>query len=248
MVKQDGLEWVANTFGLEPRWTREPDVANIELLARRYFNVAPSFPCTVTFHAQGAFNKLYKVETKARCALMRVTLPVDPSYKTDSEVATINFVRQKTDMPVPKIFAFDMSSENALGFEWILMEMLPGRTLRSKWRKIPGDVKRNLVKQIAKYQAQLFRRRFSAIGHLFSQFGASSTAKEALLQINLPAIPESQQAAIASSGFLLGQLVSMIFFWGDHISQDVPRGPFIKSEDWIKSRLTLILADQVKIL
>jgi hypothetical protein len=61
--------------------------------------------------------------------MIRVTLPVDASYKTDSEVATINFVRQNTDVPVPKIFEFDDSRDNELGFERILMEMLPGTAL-----------------------------------------------------------------------------------------------------------------------
>jgi aminoglycoside phosphotransferase (APT) family kinase protein len=82
---------------------------------------------------------------------MRITLPVDPSNKTNSEVATNNFVRQNTDIPVPKIFAFDDSRDNELGFEWILMEMLPGATLERKWRKLSKDAKRDLVKQVAKY-------------------------------------------------------------------------------------------------
>lgn len=47
---------------------------------------------------------------------------------------------------------------------------------------------------------------------------------------------------------VLGQLVSMIFFWGDHISQDVPRGPFTNTSDWIRARLALVLTDQERIL
>jgi aminoglycoside phosphotransferase len=66
---------------------------------------------------------------------MRVSLPVDPRYKTESEVATTEFVRQKTSLPVPRIIAFD-SHENELGFEWILMDMMPGLTLRKRWRKM----------------------------------------------------------------------------------------------------------------
>jgi Ser/Thr protein kinase RdoA (MazF antagonist) len=40
----------------------------------------------------------------------------------------------------------------------------------------------------------------------------------------------------------------LIFFWGDHITQDISRGLFTKSEDWLRARLTLVLADQEKIL
>jgi len=45
----------------------------------------------------------------------------------------------------------------------------------------------------------------------------------------------------------LGQLVSMIF-WGDHINQDVLRGPFINGNDCICARFTLVLNDQERII
>jgi aminoglycoside phosphotransferase len=236
MAKQDGLEWVAGTFGLEPRWSSEPNL-----------KLEQNACCHVTFYAQGAFNKLYKIETEAGCFLMRVTLPVDPYNKTNSEVATIIFVHQNTDIPVPQIFAFDDYRENELGFEWILMEMLPGGTLRTRWRKLSEDAKRDLVKQVAKYQAQLFRYKFPAIGNMFVNPGAQLMSKESphstVAADTKQAQGESQQLLPA-----LGQLVSMIFFWGDHITQDVPRGPFINTEDWIRARLTLVLTDQDKII
>jgi hypothetical protein len=80
----------------------EPDIAKIELIARKSLKLGPNAQCNVKFHAQGAFNKLYNVETDSGSSLLRVTLPVDPSNKTNSEVATINFVRQNTDLPVQK--------------------------------------------------------------------------------------------------------------------------------------------------
>ena len=63
----------------------------------------------VSFYAQGAFNKLYKVSTVDTTCLMRASLPFDPRYKTESEVATIEFVRQKTSLPVPRIIAFKLN-------------------------------------------------------------------------------------------------------------------------------------------
>lgn len=243
MAKQDGLEWVAGTFGLEPRWTAQPNIAKVELLARKHLKLEQNASCHVTFYAQGAFNKLYKIETEAGCSLMRVTLPVDPSNKTNSEVATMNFVRQNTDIPLPQIFAFDDSSENELGFEWILMEMLPGRTLRTKWRKLSEDAKRDLVKQVAKYQAQLFCHKFTAIGNIFVNLGDQPVSKESphsTSAADTKQVPQESQQLLP----ILGQLVSMIFFWGDRITQDVPRGPFTNSENWIRTRLTFVLIDQ----
>ncbi|MCJ1381219.1 hypothetical protein MMC17_004328 [Xylographa soralifera] len=239
MAKQNGLEWVARTFGLEPRWTVEPNIAKVELLARKHLQLEQNACCNVTFYAQGAFNKLYKIKTETRRSLMRVTLPVDPSNKTNSEVATITFVRQTTDIPVPQIITFDNSSENELGFEWILMEMLPGETLRTRWRKLSEDAKRDLVKQVAKYQAQLCQNYLPGIGNIFVD------------QVVLPMSKQLLRRTVAKTKYevlFVDRLVSMIFFWGDHIAQDVSRGPFENSQDWIRARLSLVLTDQERIL
>ena len=37
----------------------------------------------------------------------------------------------------------------------------------------------------------------------------------------------------------VGRTVSMHFFWGSNVLQDVNRGPFGSSKDWITSRLSL---------
>ncbi|KFY16929.1 hypothetical protein V492_01008 [Pseudogymnoascus sp. VKM F-4246] len=176
---------------------------------------------------------------------MRVTLPVDPSNKINNEVATIIFVHQNTDIPVPQIFAFDDSRENELGFEWILMEMLPGATLRTRWRKLSRDAKRDLVEQIAKYQAQLFCQQFPAIGNIFVNPGTQLMTKDSphsTVAADTKQVQEENQQLLPT----LGQLVSMI--WGDYITQDVPRGPFTNAEDWIRARLTLVLTEQERII
>jgi hypothetical protein len=64
MGKQDGLEWVATPFSLEARWTIEPNIAKVELLARKHLKLKQNASCHVTFYAEGAFNKLYKIETR----------------------------------------------------------------------------------------------------------------------------------------------------------------------------------------
>lgn len=81
---------------------------------------------------------------------MRVSLPVDPHNETMSEVSTIDFVRQNTDIPVPGIIAFDASNDNEVGFEWILMELMPGRPLAMRWRQLSTATKQQLIKCVLK--------------------------------------------------------------------------------------------------
>lgn len=168
MLNQYGLALVdAGMVGLEPQWTVKSNIAKVEAVARKHLKLDRNASCCVSHYAQGGFNKLYKVETEAGCFLMRVTQPVDPSHKTNSEVATTSFICESTDIPVPYIFTYDDSSNNKLGFEWIEMEMLPGSTLQTKWRKLSAEAKQNVVKEAANYQVQLFRHKFDAIGDLF---------------------------------------------------------------------------------
>jgi hypothetical protein len=61
MSNQDCLEWVATRFGLEPRWTREPDIEAMSRLARKHLSHHENVPIDVVFYAQGAFSKLYKI-------------------------------------------------------------------------------------------------------------------------------------------------------------------------------------------
>lgn len=44
-----------------------------------------------------------------------------PRIKTESEVATMDFLRKYTNFPVPSVFHYDSSPYNRLGGEYILM-------------------------------------------------------------------------------------------------------------------------------
>jgi hypothetical protein len=101
----------------------------------------------------GGFNKVYTVSASGDNDgdgdgedvasqlpyIFRVTLPVEPFYKTASEVATISYVREHTHLPVPRIIAHSPIADNELGFEWMLMEKIPGvffgKYMRWIWRQ-----------------------------------------------------------------------------------------------------------------
>ncbi|SMQ53865.1 unnamed protein product [Zymoseptoria tritici ST99CH_1A5] len=224
MLNQYGLEWEGTLSGLEPRWTTDPDLSKIDGILRQHLNLDVTSKCALQFFAQGGFNKLYSVSTDAGQWLMRVALPVDPQRKTASEVATMNFVRESTTTPIPSVRGHSATNENALGFEWILMEMMPGMVLERRWRQMSMEQKKYLVKQLAQYQSQLFaaESRYQSIGNLYQ--------------------PSSER-------YEVGSIVSMSFFWGDRGAQDsVNRGPFMTSHAWLSARLNLVLDSQAEIL
>ena len=126
------------TQTLLSRAPRHPDIHIIKLLSRHHLQIPAWVHLSITFLARGAFNKLYAISTSY---VFRVTLPVEPFYKTASEVATLSYIREHTSVPVPRVIAHSSTANNELGFEWILMERIPGVPLKNVWPEMDMETK-----------------------------------------------------------------------------------------------------------
>ncbi|KAM5439801.1 hypothetical protein MferCBS31731_004211 [Microsporum ferrugineum] len=235
MTSRPGLRWEESLFGVEPRWTCELDIKVVERIASE----ALALPCNATFFGQGAFNRLYHIVQCGNDAasggyLMRVTLPVDPQFKTLSEVATLAWVRENTSLPVPRVVAYNSSHANELRFEWILMEKMAGRPLADVWGSMTWVLKEELTAGIARHSAELFSRRLSGIGNLYFATGLDNFTDRTE--------PSNSQKCEAAR-FVLGRIVSMPFFWGNHFTYDIPRGAFDLGSEWLSARLQFIQLD-----
>ena len=98
------------------------------------------------------------------------------------------------------------------------MKKIPGVPLADVWKSIQYPAKARLVHQLATYSSSLFKNQLRGIGNIYS--GSSATSCD-------------------GSPSEVKRIVSMQFFWGDHILQDVPRGPFHSSKEWISACLSL---------
>ncbi|KAJ5158861.1 Aminoglycoside phosphotransferase [Penicillium coprophilum] len=241
-----GLAWEQGTFGLEPRWTLEPEIGAIKQTVQ---SLQPSSTVEVTFLTQGGFNKIYNVSIDDEMFIMRVALPVDPRYKLISEVATMDWVRRITNLPIPRVITYQSSRENRIGFEWMLMTKMPGKPFGDIWPSLSFAVKSRLVREFAVSSACIFRNQLQGIGNIDE--GLTST-KQSLLrrglvdtEISAPgkgsglddcSTPTGEKEGASPD---IGRIVSMQFFWGPSIHQDIHRGPFRSGKDWIAARLTL---------
>ncbi|CAI7628007.1 unnamed protein product [Penicillium viridicatum] len=83
-----------------------------------------------------------------------------------SEIASMDFIRSKTTIPVPRIFGHNVSN-NDFGFPYLLMEALPGTVLENRWAlSIPDSHKKKFATQLAHYVYELSTLRFNKIGCL----------------------------------------------------------------------------------
>ena len=217
------LKWKQTRWAVDPCWAVEPDVSSIRAVIQTVLESTED--CKVDFLAEGAFNKVYKVQSREESLIMRISLPLDPHFKTESEVATLRFMQEHGGVPIPAVRAYNSSRVNSIGFEWILMEFMPGASLEDRWHEMSWAAKETIAKQLALHYSRMSKHRFSAIGNIYPEPAPSSTST-----------PEIQR------------IVAMQFFCGDLISQPVSRGPFKSSHEWMAARLSLYEADARKML
>ncbi|KAK8045575.1 hypothetical protein PG993_005599 [Apiospora rasikravindrae] len=135
----------------------------------------------VEFISQGAWNRAFKVTLPpsapslphpyCRHLVFRLSLPVLQSAKTRSEVATMRWVRQHTNIPVPRVFMYDATGRTFDDYEWILMEHMPGRPYWDVQDQLSTDAKVALARTIAEWVHSLWAMPFDKIGSFQLYFG-----------------------------------------------------------------------------
>lgn len=147
-------------------WITEPNIAIINSIASRYLAHGPVH---AEFITGGCFNKIYRLidANGSSDYIFRISLPVDPFFKTSSEVATIDFLQQHTSIPLPNIVAHDAFMDNELGFEWMIQRFVPGTKLSDVWDDLSLEQKMLLGKEIIGYIQELRNHTFDEIGNLY---------------------------------------------------------------------------------
>ena len=203
----------------DPNWLHRPSVDGIR---ETLWPILERLGCkhdenvSIEFLADGGFNRVYTIQTEAKNYVFRVALPVDPYYKVESEVATAELVRHFTSIPVPTIYAYDSSSKNLLGLEWILMDRVSsGKGLHYSWEKMKYDSKVRLAESAAEWSAQLATITSNKIGSIYMRYTHNRV------------------------DFLVGRCVSNLFTQEKRSLCNVLRGPFESLQDYYSALLSV---------
>lgn len=172
------VRWERDGHDYYPVWPSEPDVAVIkDIVASALSQEEDDF--TVDFITEGAHHKVYKVSHSAWSTtyIFRIAIAVDPRLKVESEMATLLFIKQNTSIPAPKPIAWSSSVHEKLGYEWALLEKLPGVGLDDVWDQVPWEKKEEIVDTLAGFLVQLWapNLRFGSIGSLYPDNAESSS-------------------------------------------------------------------------
>ncbi|QPH04275.1 hypothetical protein C2857_001157 [Epichloe festucae Fl1] len=152
----------------------------VALLSRqaRDGSIASGITCAINSasFAHGMNNLVFKIAFSDHVYwIARVHhAPVDPSRVREnamdmlSEIATMKTLNSRTTIPVPQVFAFDVSPTNGFGFPYVLMEYLEGQVLDSIIaRHVPAEHLPHVASQLADVLFQLENLAFDQLGRIW---------------------------------------------------------------------------------
>lgn len=94
----------------------------------------------------------------------RFTIEYEILQKTESELATIEYVRKNTTIPVPEIYFVNYNENHVVGAAFVLMERMDGGPLGAIWEGLSLEHRLDVVTQLANVTGQLAEQKFDKIG------------------------------------------------------------------------------------
>ncbi|AOA61548.1 hypothetical protein PP7435_CHR1-1290 [Komagataella phaffii CBS 7435] len=128
---------------------------------------------------EGKHHRVYKLDTNTQKSfVLRLPYNLDGDFYNDvrvkSEAATLDFLRLKLGMKVPKVFAYGADAQNnALRSVFTLMEFIEGDLLMKRWNPLVKDSEgsqeqlKSVLDPLADIQRRLLEVTFTKFGSLY---------------------------------------------------------------------------------
>ncbi|KAI0190544.1 kinase-like domain-containing protein [Astrocystis sublimbata] len=169
------LNWKTSECGSSHTVRDTIERTNWQTLCQIASTLNHGLPCTLLSNITNGLHNLVRIlefsdQTRwiARISLHRS--PADLA-KLRSEVTVMQLIKEKSQLPVPHIFAYEANIDNPVGAPFILMEFLPGNTAMDAAGgyevhkgEIPSVYRTGFHRSVAKCQVQITALRFSKIG------------------------------------------------------------------------------------
>ncbi|KAG2154085.1 hypothetical protein DEU56DRAFT_772851 [Suillus clintonianus] len=202
----------------------EPDsfsLTQLRSVVDRYFLTS----CKLEKLAEGGYHKVYdilRLDGAPLDAVVRVASPAFPKDKLESEVATCKMIAAFTNVPVPRIYAWNSDASNPVGAEYMILDKVKGTPASQNWGDLSEAIKKTVVTQIAHYLLEICSLRFESAGSLYLS----------------PLSPHFVVGPIVSTPFYRA-LDGVVRIPNAPVSQDVDsnRGPFSTVTEYLSSNL-----------
>ncbi|KAK3377280.1 hypothetical protein B0T24DRAFT_620845 [Lasiosphaeria ovina] len=147
-------------------------------------------PCTISSEfSVGNFNLVRKIRFDDGVEwIARLRMPPIAGQETEmapdwarqkmhldmrSELATMEFIRQNTEIPIPRVYGYELNNQNSVGCPFSIIEYVHGNTAEEVVRSYPGkhegipaQFEEKFWRQMAKVMLQLASVRLPEIGSI----------------------------------------------------------------------------------
>ncbi|KAG6888613.1 hypothetical protein C0995_007042 [Termitomyces sp. Mi166 len=169
--------------------------------------------------AEGGFNRTFLITMHDGFEMVaRIPYPVTvPKFYTfASEVATMRFLCS-FGLPVPEVYGYSPSSDNAARTEYIFMEFVRGTKLSDIWLKLEEADVASVLRQLAQLESQMMSIPFPAGGSLYYTDDLQKVAGRTVIPLK-------------DERFSIGPDARLHMWYGRRLQLDVNRGSYENAE------------------
>jgi hypothetical protein len=164
--------------------------------------------------AEGGFNRTFLITMHDGFEMVaRIPYPVmvPKFYAIASEVATMRFLRS-SGLPVPEVYDYSPSPDNAAKTEYIFMEFMRGTNLSYVWMELKETDIVSVLRQLVQLESRMMSIPFPAGGSLYYTNDLEKVARRTGMPLN-------------DEGFCVGPDVRLHMWSGRRSQLDMDRGP-----------------------
>ena len=114
-------------------------------------------------------------ETRDRNLILRV--PRWGQGQTERVVATLDYLRQSSNIPVPTIVAKDFSKDNVLGSPYVIQNRIPGSDLELLWAELNHSQRGTIAREVGSVIKCLLTLESPVTGHITGSSKEIGTAR-----------------------------------------------------------------------
>ncbi|EQL31887.1 hypothetical protein BDFG_05791 [Blastomyces dermatitidis ATCC 26199] len=144
---------------------------NFDRLCEKVLSLCPSATSIQSCQKlEGGFSRAFIITTdNGRCVVAKIPTSVagPARFITNSEVATITYLQQNAEIPIPTILDWSDDLANPIGSAYIIMEHAGGVPLHQMWPKMSFPQKMNCIRSISTNIMKMSELDFPGYGSLY---------------------------------------------------------------------------------
>ncbi|KIL65763.1 hypothetical protein M378DRAFT_76367 [Amanita muscaria Koide BX008] len=217
--------WIFNDDLRHAERRRVFKVDELSRLAAEAVNRSPDDIVRLEKLAEGGFNRTFLITMRCGFRMVaRIPYPVTiPKYfAVASEVATMAFLRS-FGLPIPEVYGYSPTPNNAAGTEYIFMEFVQGTNLGDIWFDLGEGEIISISRQLAELESKMMSIAFPAGGSLYYTEDLENAAGSA-------SWPTRPGITLEDKRFCIGPDTSLRLWFGRRSQLDLERGPYKSAE------------------